>query len=151
MPTNAQQRHAVVGWVFSPNCCLQKSRYTRVWDIVDLCAEAGFPGMSLDPAPCPLSHLILRTIQRKYLHTFSPFPLFLCPFWAFLHYLCWNLYRQHHLTYPVLVLPLNIQHIPQSLTSTANSKQNCMSNRLRISCFPVTQLVSLQLTTLILL
>lgn len=36
---------------------------------------------------------------------------------------------QYHLSYPVLMLPFNTQHTPQSLTSAANSKQNCASNK----------------------
>lgn len=145
MPNNAQERHAIVVSFFFSQAVTFRRAGTPTSGVPQVCVLK-------HTSPCSLSYLLLCITQkRKYLHAFSLFPLFLCTFSAFLHSSHWHLYRQHHLTCPVLVLPLNTQHIWQPLTWAANSKQNCISNRWRISFFLVTELVSLQLITLILL
>lgn len=136
MPNNAQERHAVVVSFFFSRAVAFRRAGTPTFGIPQVYVLK-------DTSPCSLSYLLLCTTQRKYLHVFSPFPLFLCPFSAFPDSSRWHLYKQWHLTCPVLILPLNTQHIWQSLTWAANSKQNCISNRWRISFFLVTELVPL--------
>lgn len=129
-----------LGFFSPPNCYLQKSRYTHVWDIVGLCAKAGFLGTPLDPAPCPTS---FSTPYKVHTSIFFLLSLY--------SYVLFQLSFILHAEIFTSNVTLPIQHIPQSLTSAANSKQNRTSNRPKISFRPITRLVSLQLTALILL